>query len=74
MASSQQDDLRAMDVHEAIRHHDQSAIWLACLRSDDGLEFSLVVNSCSDRLQAEGRSGGFEWAQVNVGDMASLPD
>ena len=56
-----------MDVQEAIRHHDQATIGHASLRGNDGFELGPVVNRCGDRLQSEGRSGGFEWLQVNVG-------
>ena len=65
---------RAMDVQKAIRYHDQSAIWLACLRCDDGIEFGRVVNGCDDRLQSEGRSGGFERVSGKCWHTASLLD
>jgi hypothetical protein len=54
VASSLQDDSSAMNVWEAIRYHDQSAIWLACQRRDDAIEFGRIANKCGDRLYPEG--------------------
>src|SRR5216684_388650 len=66
VASSQRDNLCAMDIQETIRHHDQATIQPASLCGNDGFEVGLVVNRCGDRLECEGCSGGFEWVQVNV--------
>src|SRR5215475_8964503 len=49
---------------EGIRHCDQATIRLACLRGKDGLELQRIVERRSNRLHAEGRSGGFERAEV----------
>src|SRR2546421_9860516 len=43
VTSSLQDDRSAMYVEEAIRYHDQSAIWLACVRRDDAIEFGRIA-------------------------------
>src|SRR5262249_5773506 len=66
VASSQRDDLHAMDVHEAIRHHDQTTIGSASLCGNDGFEFGPVVNRCGDCLQAEGCSGALSCGHVNL--------
>src|SRR6266446_7943811 len=36
VASSQRDDLRAMDIQETIRHHDQATVQPASLFGNDG--------------------------------------
>src|SRR5262245_18693634 len=66
VASSQRCDRRALDVPEAIRHHNQATVWPASLSGNDGFEFGPVVYVCGDRLHCEGGSGGFEGVQVDV--------
>src|SRR5262245_30865695 len=63
VAGRQRCDLYAMGIRERIRHHDQATIWLASLCGNNGFELGHVANRCSDRLNAEGRSGGFEGFQ-----------
>jgi hypothetical protein len=53
-----------MGCLERIRHCDQVTIRFACLRGKNGLELQRIVEGRRDRLHAEGRSGGFERAQV----------
>src|SRR5262249_44295937 len=54
-----------MHVQKAIRYHDQSAIWIASLCRDDGVEVGLIVNRRQYHLYSIGRCGCFERAQVN---------
>ena len=42
----QRDQPRAANIHKAI-HHDQAAVWLGCLRPNNGFEFGNVVNYCA---------------------------
>src|SRR5262245_45716047 len=53
-----------MKVQEGFRHHDKSAIRLACLCGNSGFEFGQVVNRCCNRRQCDGRGGSFNGAQV----------
>src|SRR5580658_5123021 len=67
VASRQRRDLNAMDVHEAIRHHDQATIGLVCLYGNDGFELGGVANRYYHHLHGKGRSGGFEGVQERLG-------
>src|SRR5262249_35415290 len=52
---------------ESVRHHDQAAAWLVCLRGNDGFELGCVVNRSNDRLHSEGCSSGFKGVQPMFG-------
>src|SRR5262245_59052233 len=55
-----------MGIREAVRHHDKATIWLTCLCGNDGFQLGSIANRRCDRLDREGRGGGFEWVQENV--------
>ena len=62
----QRDQLCAVNIHKSIRHHDQAAVWLACLRRNDRFEFRDVVNHCARRVQTERSCRGFERLHVDI--------
>src|SRR5262245_17080494 len=55
-----------MGIREAVRHHDKATIWHTCLCGNDGFQLGSIANRRCDRLDCEGRGGGFEWVQENV--------
>jgi hypothetical protein len=73
VASSKRYDVRAMDVHEGIRHHQKAAIRLAGMCGNDGFEPGRVANRRCDRLRCEGGGGGFEGGLGNIPHRAWLP-
>src|SRR5713226_4559923 len=60
IASRQRNDLYAMDIRKATRHHDKATIRLACLCGNDRFDLGPVANRCCDRLHCERGSGNFE--------------
>jgi hypothetical protein len=64
VASGYADDLGAIDVHEAVWHHDQAGICAARLCFNDGFEFGDVVNRGGDGLYCKGRGSSLEGVQI----------
>src|SRR6516225_1978605 len=67
VASRQRDDLSAMGIGEAVRHHDKAAVRLACLCGNDGFDFAAVIDRRHGLLHCERPGRSFEGRQIIIG-------